>query len=106
MARGLGFVELVDFAGHDEIALSQAVDLVRPGCDLDSSPGKEDVRVVPLLFRKLTYSVHKLECVALLKWLARCLFGTQLQSPILHCVSSNWFLSSLKVSQIRKSHLD
>ena len=28
---------------------------------LDFSPGKKDVWVVPLLLRKLTYSIHKLE---------------------------------------------
>jgi len=42
-------VELVDLCSQDEIALRQTVDLVRPGCDLDFSPGKEDVWVVPLL---------------------------------------------------------
>ncbi len=61
MARSLGFVELVDFGGQDEIALRQTVDLVRPGRDLDFSPGKEDVWVVPLLLRELAYLVDKLE---------------------------------------------
>ena len=64
MVRSSEFVELVDLGGKDEIALRQAVDLVRPGRDLDFSPGKEDVRVVPLPLRKLTYSIHKIECVA------------------------------------------
>src|SRR5713226_10439687 len=41
MTWSLGFIELVDFGGQDEIALRQAVDLVRPGRDLDFSPGKE-----------------------------------------------------------------
>jgi hypothetical protein len=57
----LGFVQLIYFGGQDEIALRQTVDLVRPGRDFDSSPGKEDVWVVPLLLGKLTYAVHKLE---------------------------------------------
>ena len=61
MARRLGFVELVDFGGQDEIALRQTVNFVRPGCDLDFSPGKEDVWVVPLFLRKLTYAVYELE---------------------------------------------
>ena len=34
---------------------------MRPGRDLDFSPGKEDVWVVPLLFRKLAYAVYELE---------------------------------------------
>jgi hypothetical protein len=61
MARRLGFVALVDFGGQDEIALRQAVDLVRPGRDLDFPPAKKDVRMVPLLFRELTYAVYELE---------------------------------------------
>jgi hypothetical protein len=60
MAR-LGFVELVDFGGQDEIALRQAVNFVRPGRDLDFSPGKEDVRVVPLFFRKIPSLVDEFE---------------------------------------------
>jgi len=59
--RSLGFVELVDFGGQDEIALCQAADLVRPGRDLDFSPSKEDVWVVPLLLRKLTNVIYELE---------------------------------------------
>src|SRR6266404_1566598 len=51
MARRLGFVELVDFGGQDEITLRQTVNFVRPGCDLDFSPGEEDVWVVPLFLR-------------------------------------------------------
>jgi hypothetical protein len=61
MARRLGFVALVDFGGQDEIALRQTVNFVRPGRDLDFSPAKEDVRMVPLLFRELTYAVYELE---------------------------------------------
>ncbi len=41
MTRSLGFIELVDFGGQDEIALRQTVNFVRPGRDLDFSPGKE-----------------------------------------------------------------
>jgi len=54
-------VELVDLGCQDEIALRQTVDLVRPGRDLDFSPGKEDVWVVPLLLGKLTNAIYKLE---------------------------------------------
>ena len=61
MARRLGFVALVDFGGKDEIALRQAVDLVRPGRDLDFSPGKRDVWVMPLLLRQLTNVIYELE---------------------------------------------
>src|SRR5713101_2445896 len=61
MVRSSEFVELVDFGGQDEIALRQTTDLVRPGCDLDFSPGKRDVWVVPLLLRKLAYTVYERE---------------------------------------------
>ena len=36
-------MELVDFCGQNEIVLRQAVDLVRPGRDLDFSLDKEEV---------------------------------------------------------------
>ena len=61
MARRLGFVALVDFGGKDEIALRQTVDLVRPSRDLDFSPGKRDVWVMPLLLRQLTNVIYELE---------------------------------------------
>src|SRR5712692_4797132 len=64
MARSLGFVELVDFGGQDEIALCQTVNFVRPGRNPDFSPGKRDIWVVPLLLRKLTYAVYELQCFA------------------------------------------
>jgi hypothetical protein len=60
-AGELGFGELVDLCGQDEIALSQTVDLVRPGHDFDFSPGKEDVGVMSLLLGKLTYAIYKPE---------------------------------------------
>jgi hypothetical protein len=34
---------------------------VRPGRNLDFSPGKKDIWVVPLLLRKFTHAVHKPE---------------------------------------------
>ncbi len=57
----LGFVELVDLCSQDEIALCQTIDFVRPGRNPDFSPGKRDVWVVPLLFRKLAYAVYERE---------------------------------------------
>jgi hypothetical protein len=56
-----GFEELVDFGGQDEIALRQAVNLVRQGRDLDFSLGKRDVWVVSLLLRQLTNVIHELK---------------------------------------------
>ena len=57
----LGFAKLVDLCRQDEITLRQTIDLVCPGRDLNSSPGKKDVWVVPLLLGKLTYAIYKLE---------------------------------------------
>jgi hypothetical protein len=48
---------VVDLCSQDEIALRQAVDLVGPDRDLDFSPSKEDVWVMPLLLRKFAYAV-------------------------------------------------
>ena len=52
---------LVDLCSQDEIALRQAVDLVRPGRDFDFPLGQEDVWVVPLLLCKLAYAGYELE---------------------------------------------
>ena len=52
---------MIDLGGQNEIALRQTVDFMRPGRDLDFSPGKENIRVVTLLLGKLTDAIHKLE---------------------------------------------
>jgi hypothetical protein len=57
-------VELIDLGSQDKIALRQAVDLVRPGRDLDSSPSKKNVWVVALVLRELAYASCKLESFA------------------------------------------
>ncbi len=57
-------MELIDLGGQNKIALRQAVDLVRPGRDLDPSPSKINVWVVALLLRELTYAIYKLESSA------------------------------------------
>jgi len=57
----LGFAELVDVCSQDEIALCQTIDFVRPDRNPDFSPSKEDVWVVSLLLRKLTYAIYKAE---------------------------------------------
>jgi len=59
--RSIPHESLVDLRCQDEVALRQTIDFVRPNRDLDSSPGKEDVWVMPLLLSKLTYAIHKLE---------------------------------------------
>jgi hypothetical protein len=43
-------VQPVDLGRHDEVALRQAVDLVRPQCDLGFTPGKQDIGVMSLFF--------------------------------------------------------
>jgi hypothetical protein len=57
----LELVKLVELCAQDGIGLSQAIDLVHPRCDLNFSPGKEDVWVVPLLLHKLAYAIYELE---------------------------------------------
>ena len=57
----LGFVELIDLCRQNEVALRQAVDLVCPCRDLDSSPSKKNVRVVALFLREFTYATYKPE---------------------------------------------
>ena len=62
---GLAFLlKLVDLRREDEIALGQAVDLVRPDLDLRDTPTETDVRMMTLLFRKITYAIHEIERLA------------------------------------------
>ena len=53
----------VDLRCHDEIALGEAVDLVRPQRYLRFSPRQQDVRVMPLLFRQRANTIDELECL-------------------------------------------
>lgn len=53
--------ELVDLGRHDEIALCQAIDLMRPELDLDFAPCEINVRMMPLLFGHSTGEVYKLK---------------------------------------------
>ncbi len=62
MESGLG--ELVDLGSHDEVALGEAVNLVRPDGNFDFSPGEEDVRMMTLLLGELADAVHKGEGAA------------------------------------------
>ena len=59
--RKLRLVEPVDSCGQDEIAFRQAVDLVRPGRNLDFSPSKKDIWVMTLLLREFAYAVYEAE---------------------------------------------
>ena len=61
MQFSLRLIELVDLCGQNEIALRQAVDLVRPGRDPDFSPGQRDIWVVTLLLREFAYAVYEAE---------------------------------------------
>ncbi len=49
----------VDFGRHDEIALGQAVDLVRVNRHFRFAPGQQNVGVVALLLRDCAGTVHK-----------------------------------------------
>ncbi len=97
MAWSLGFIELVDFGRQDEIALRQAVDFVRPARDLDFSPSKEDVWVVPLLFRKIPNLVDEFESfakVGKLEGLGDVVFFDDV--PAVHLLSEGGKLLSLE----------
>jgi len=59
--RILRFAEPVDFRGQDEVALRQAVNLVRPDRDFDLSPSQVYVGVVTLFFSKSANLIHKCE---------------------------------------------
>jgi hypothetical protein len=51
--------ELIDFRGQNEILFGQAVDSVRPGGDLDSSPCQKDIGVMTLFLGDLSYLIYE-----------------------------------------------
>jgi hypothetical protein len=56
-----GGLKLVELRCEDEIAFSEAVDLVRPGGDLRLAPAQQNIRVMALRFRYLAYFIHESE---------------------------------------------
>jgi hypothetical protein len=54
-------LKLVELRCKDEIAFSEAVDLVRPGGDLRLAPAQQNIRVMALRFRYLAYFIHESE---------------------------------------------
>ena len=51
----------VDLCGHNEIALSQAIDLVRVDRNLGFAPGEKNIRMVALLFGDCAGTVHEIK---------------------------------------------
>ena len=54
-------LKLVELRCKDEIAFSEAVDLVRPGGDLRLAPAQQNIRVMALRFRYLAHFIHESE---------------------------------------------
>ena len=54
-------LKLVELRCEDEIAFSEAVDLVRPGGDLRLAPAQQNIRVMALRFRYVAYFIHESE---------------------------------------------
>src|ERR1700683_242145 len=59
--RGWSPYQPVDLRGHDEIALGEAIDLVRPERDFRFAPGQQNIRMVPLLLGQRTHTIHEIE---------------------------------------------
>ena len=57
----LTLMDPVNLRCHDEIAESQAVDLVRPKGNLRLTPSKENVRMVSLLLRNRSDAIHEIQ---------------------------------------------
>jgi len=54
-------LKLVELRCKDEIAFSEAVDLVRPGGDLRLAPAQQNIRVMALRFRYLANFIYESE---------------------------------------------
>src|SRR5580704_5389592 len=51
----------VNLRGHDEVALGEAVDLVRPERDFGFAPGQQNVGMMTLFFGERSYAIHEIE---------------------------------------------
>ena len=54
-------LKLIELRCENEIAFSEAVDLVRPGGDLRLAPAQQNIRVMALRFRYLGYFIYENE---------------------------------------------
>src|ERR1700724_4326030 len=54
-------LKLVELRCKDEIAFSEAVDLVRPGGDLRLAPAQQNIRVMALRLRYLAHFIYESE---------------------------------------------
>ena len=57
-------LELVYFGGEDEVALGQAVDLVRPEGELDLAPGQVNIGMMVLLPGQFAHLVCEIKRLA------------------------------------------
>jgi hypothetical protein len=57
----LNLRNLIDFRGHNEIALRETVNSVGPESDLDLTPSQKDVRMMPLFLGHGSYAIHEIE---------------------------------------------
>ena len=56
-------LQAVNLRGHNEIALGEPVDAVRPEGDVCFSPREQDVRMVSLLFGDRANAIHEIQCL-------------------------------------------
>ncbi len=57
----LSTMQAINLGRHNEIALGQAIDLVRPQRDLRLAPRQQNIRMMTLFLGQIPYSVHKLQ---------------------------------------------
>ena len=55
-------LEAIDLRGENKVAFGEPVNLVRPDRDPDLSPGQRDIRMMPLIFSKISDLIHKAQC--------------------------------------------
>lgn len=58
---GLLLIQAINFCGHNEIALGQAIDFVSPQCYSDLAPPQQNVGMMSLLFGERANPIYKVE---------------------------------------------
>src|SRR5687768_12007389 len=56
--------QVINLRGQNEVALSQAINFMRPDSDLGLAPAKANVRMMSLLFRQFAHTIHEVERLA------------------------------------------
>jgi hypothetical protein len=93
-------LQAVDLGGHDEVALGEAVNFVRPHRDLGFAPGQENVGMVALLLGHRSHTIHEIERLLEVR---KCV-GASEMVPVDHVPLGNVFVQGIEFPALEWRH--